>query len=268
MYFYLPRLEAELLHTLGVLLVEAYESSVETSKSTIFLDRDDHETSDGSCSLPYGLFPNSTDMFYVPPPPLSVIEYDKESNSYHSKDVHTIVPGQICAAAERRNIRPNKIYGACVALSEEDNDKEMEFEVGLYFKDCSDSDEDHGCDGDNTADTADAEGDASSVSVDAVAPMVAPPVPPAAAPVMDPPAAPPAAPPVAAPVAANAPQPAAARNALDALRAHPRFEELRRRFQNNFSSAQNLLNEIIQQHPGLINVIDTNQAAFYELMSQ
>mmetsp|Transcript_12151 Transcript_12151/g.17480 ORF Transcript_12151/g.17480 Transcript_12151/m.17480 type:complete len:102 (-) Transcript_12151:149-454(-) len=68
--------------------------------------------------------------------------------------------------------------------------------------------------------------------------------------------------------AANVPQPAPGGNELDALRNHPRFQELRRSFQNGFASGQTLLREIIQQHPGLRDAIDSNQALFYDLMSQ
>ncbi len=254
--------EAELLHTLGVLLVEAYESSVEMSKNARFLDPNDEalQLLDGSRSLPYGQFPNAIDAFYVPPPPISVIEYDTESDSYHSIDVHTIVPGQICAAAERRNIPAHKIYGGWIAWSEE----EMDYELSLYFKDNSDGDEQPNSDDGETADTSigDQEVTCSDVANNSVvAPVAHANV--AVAPLAVPPAA------AAAPAAAvNAPQQVPARNALEALRAHPRFEELQRRFQNNFSSAQTLLNEIIQQHPELRDVIDTNQAAFYALMSQ
>eukprot|EP00985_Skeletonema_marinoi_P018102 scaffold10050_cov117-Skeletonema_marinoi.AAC.4 len=250
--------EAELLHTLAVLLVEVYESSVESSKNARFLDPDDEGLllSDGSCSLPYGVFPESMDMFYVPPPPLSINEYDKESDSYHDKDVHTLVPGQICAAAERRNIRPNKIYGGWT--SAEGDGKEMDFEMGLYFKDRSDDDD---CsNSDRCNDVKSVDGHRQATESDVVAPLVA-----HANEAAD---AAPIANDVAPVAAANVHQPAPARDALDALRANPRFEELRRRYQNNFSSAQNLLGEIIQQHPELREVIDTNQAAFYDLMSQ
>jgi hypothetical protein len=41
---------------------------------------------------------------------------------------------------------------------------------------------------------------------------------------------------------------------------------LQRRLQQNLSSAENLLNEIIQQHPELSSDIDANQAPFYDLM--
>eukprot|EP00985_Skeletonema_marinoi_P026251 scaffold20215_cov191-Skeletonema_marinoi.AAC.3 len=265
--------EAELLHTLGVLLVEAYESSVELSKNARFLDPDDEGllSSDGSHSLPYGVLPNSMDMFYVPPPPLSVIEHDKESFSNHVKHVYTLVPGQICAAAERRNIRPNKIYGGWT--STESDAKEMDFELGLYFKDRSDGEEcsiSNVCNDGKSAGTSDGNDEATGkdengdLGRSVVAPPVAHANEAAAAPIAN------AVRPVAvAPVAAaNVPQRAPARDALDALRAHPRFAELRRRYQNNFSSAQNLLGEIFQQHPELREVIDTNQAAFYDLMSQ
>ena len=69
---------------------------------------------------------------------------------------------------------------------------------------------------------------------------------------------------VSAPAAANhaavsnASHPVRPRDGLEALSDHPRFEELQRRFQHNLSSAENLLNEIIQ-HPELRRIIDANQ---------
>jgi hypothetical protein len=238
--------EAELLHTLGVLLVEAYESCVEMSKNARFLDQNEEEI------LTYNLSSDSMDVFYVPPPPISAIEYVKESDSYHSTYVHTIVPGQICTAAKLRNIPAHKIYGGWIAGSEE----EMDFELSLYFRDSSDCDEhpnNDGCDDVESANKSDGNHDATCSGGDLGRPVVAPPAHVAHA---------------AAAAPANAPQPAPARDALEALRAHPRFEELQRRFQNNFSSARTLLNEIIQQHPELRVAIDTNQAAFYAMMSQ
>ena len=88
--------EVELLHTLGILVVEAYESSVQMAKNARFLDPEE--------PLLYGINPDSTvDMFYVPPPPFC----DEDSRDI----IYTIVPGQISAAAQRRNIQPHKVYG-------------------------------------------------------------------------------------------------------------------------------------------------------------
>jgi len=254
--------EVELLHTLGVLLVEAYESSVEMAKSARFLGPKQ--------VLPYRKYPDSIDMFYVPPPPLTEplndeeIDIDIDIDKEKKDPVYTIVPGQISAAAQRRNIEPHDVYGGWITSKESSEDEEM-IETSYYYKDhhfeicdscfpedckCDSSDDDsNDADGNSVEelnDSFDSGGNDEMLAGDVVhhhdAAAMAAPV-----------------------VAANAPQPA--RNELDALRAHPRFEELRRSFQSGFPSAQTLLRDIIQQHPGLRDVIDSNQAAFYEMMS-
>eukprot|EP00985_Skeletonema_marinoi_P034472 scaffold44040_cov197-Skeletonema_marinoi.AAC.1 len=257
--------EVELLHTLGVLLVEAYESSVEMSKSARFLGPEE--------ALPYRMFPDSIDMFYVPPPPITEplndekIDIDKEKKD----PVYTIVPGQISAAAQRRNIEPHVVYCGCGYVSSLSFEDEEIIETNYYYKDhhfescdnCSeldckcDSRDDDSNDADGNSveelnDSFDSGGNDETLTGDVASnPQVHHHDEAAMAALV---------------VAANAPQPA--RNELDALRAHPRFEELRRSFQNGFPSAQTLLRDIIQQHPGLRDVIDSNQAAFYDLMSQ
>ena len=271
--------EVELLHTLGILLVEAYESSVVVSKSARFLGPKE--------ALPYRTRPGSIDMFHVPPPPLteSLTLNDKDGGSDNMNLVYTIVPGQISAAAQRRNIGPHDVYGVGLHLDSEwmssrnslAQDDEVLIESGYYYKDHRYEECDrcfpHDCSCDST------DSDSSSNTV---------PIPPndsssgnEETPAEDvvandthsisanqndvPIAAPVAAPAVADANAANNPQPA--RNGLDALRTHRSFEELRRRFQNGFSSAESLLRDIIQQHPELRDAIDSNQAAFYDLMS-
>jgi hypothetical protein len=82
--------EAELLHALGVLLVDAYESSVELSK-TVLLLKEDEEI---GYNQPYGAF----DIFKFPPPPFW--------KTGDGDEIYTVVPGQIRAAAERRGIQP------------------------------------------------------------------------------------------------------------------------------------------------------------------
>jgi len=63
--------EAELLHTMGLLLVDAYESSVEMANSASYLDVDE--------TLVYRIPTYSVDMFKVPPPPLcSAADVDGE----------------------------------------------------------------------------------------------------------------------------------------------------------------------------------------------
>ena len=131
--------EVELLHTLGVLVVEAYESSVEMSKSAQFLGPKQF--------LPYRTRPGSIDMFYVPPPPLTepVTLNDTDGGSDNMNLVYTIVPGQISAAAQRRNIRPHDVYGIEARsdgygewMSSRNSpapDEEVLIECGYYYKD-------------------------------------------------------------------------------------------------------------------------------------
>ena len=110
--------EAELLHALGVLLVEAYESSVERELTTnrAFLDPDEE--------LSYNEPTTGIDMFKIPPPP------------FWSGDesIYTIVPGQIRAAAEKRNITPSMVYGITWMTSLGfTQDKEMDIEMSYYY---------------------------------------------------------------------------------------------------------------------------------------
>jgi len=84
--------EAELLHALGVLLVSAYESSVNMKgKTTPFLDEEDE--------LTYEAPHSAVDMFSSPPPPFQ-----------NEQMVYTIVPGQIRTAAVERIITPSHVY--------------------------------------------------------------------------------------------------------------------------------------------------------------
>jgi len=152
--------EAELLRTIAVLLVEAYESSVQMSKSARFL----HNTE----TLPYGMFPNSMDMFYVPPPPFygpndEELYACKSDNFMSEQLVYTIVPGQISAAAARRNIRPGptsinafapiRVYGEWIASSGNSPSEEMKIEKGNYYEVCdSDSSSYYGSDEDDSSD--------------------------------------------------------------------------------------------------------------------
>ena len=116
--------EAELLHALGVLLVSAYESSVIMSKTTQLLGEDDE--------LAYDEPTVSIDMFRAPPPPFQ-----------NEQLVYTLVPGQIRAAAEDRDITPSSVYGAeWVASSGFTKEEEEETERSYYYKDNKSSNED------------------------------------------------------------------------------------------------------------------------------
>jgi UV excision repair protein RAD23 len=55
---------------------------------------------------------------------------------------------------------------------------------------------------------------------------------------------------------------------LDALRSHPQFDALRRLVQSNPSMLQAVLSQIGQQQPELLLAINSNQAAFLEMMNE
>ena len=123
--------EAELLHTMGLLLVDAYESSVEMAKSASYLDVDE--------TLVYRIPTDSVDMFKVPPPPLcSAAITDGKDEDLLKESTYTIVPGQIRAAAEQRNIVPGVVCGdTSPGFTAE---KEKEIEESYYYKAyCDDS---------------------------------------------------------------------------------------------------------------------------------
>jgi len=112
--------EAELLHALGGLLVSAYEScvNIEQKGETQLLD-EEQELAYNKPNVPF-------DMFRSPPPPF-----------YHPDVavVHTIVPGQIEAAAEQRGITPSKVYGdVWIAISGFSPEEEEETETSYYYK--------------------------------------------------------------------------------------------------------------------------------------
>jgi hypothetical protein len=114
--------ETELLHALGVLLVDAYESSVELSKKTLLL-KEGEET---GYNQPHGAF----DIFKFPPPPFW--------KTGDGDEIYTVVPGQIRAAAERRGIQPCNVYGDADALwvttSGFTMEEEMDIEESYYYE--------------------------------------------------------------------------------------------------------------------------------------
>ncbi len=227
-------------------------------------------------ALPYKMgmvaIPGSIDMFHVPPPPLTQPLDDKETDQEdENPPVYTIVPGQIIAAAHRRNIEPQSVWNS---YEDDEAIERSYYYKDHHYEDCghcfpndcecdSDDDDSKEIDGHSNEELIDSSGGNDEMPADNVvanesethsanhheaAPVVAP---------------------AAVDVNAEiAPQPAPVRNELDALRNHPRFQELRRSFQNGLASGQTLLREIIQQHPGLRDAIDFNQALFYDLMSQ
>eukprot|EP00579_Thalassiosira_antarctica_P010360 CAMPEP_0201918496 /NCGR_PEP_ID=MMETSP0903-20130614/7642_1 /ASSEMBLY_ACC=CAM_ASM_000552 /TAXON_ID=420261 /ORGANISM="Thalassiosira antarctica, Strain CCMP982" /LENGTH=561 /DNA_ID=CAMNT_0048454825 /DNA_START=201 /DNA_END=1886 /DNA_ORIENTATION=- len=154
--------EAELLHTMGLLLVDAYESSVEMAKSVSYLDTEE--------ALVYRVPTNSIDMFKVPPPPLhSVADGDGEDEDLLEEPTYTIVPGQIRTSAKRRNVGPHDVYGDIWVASpgftaEEEKGIEESYYYEAYCDDSSDiehdeQDEDTGdcyeCDSDYCCDDVD-----------------------------------------------------------------------------------------------------------------
>ena len=56
--------------------------------------------------------------------------------------------------------------------------------------------------------------------------------------------------------------------ALDALRNHPQFNDLRRLVQSNPSTLQTVLAQIGQQQPDLLRAINANQAEFLRIMNE
>ena len=107
---------------MGTLLIEAYESSVAMSKTTKFIEKESSVDRYGR-SLFYSRRLNSypspllsvseaeadlsiqqndhVNMFKVPPPPFVVKE---SSDGSENRNIYTIVPGQIEAAARRRGM--------------------------------------------------------------------------------------------------------------------------------------------------------------------
>ncbi len=120
--------QAELLHTLGILLVEAYESSVDMTESVRYLDPKQ--------TLTYGSCAGPMDMFYTPPPPFNASPSHEHSNEDDRKQpVYTIVPGQISVAAEKRGIGPSKVYSHYFSVSSPSADEEMLAEKEYYYED-------------------------------------------------------------------------------------------------------------------------------------
>ena len=116
--------EAEMLHALGILLVSAYESSVEMAKITKFLNEEDE--------LAYNEPTVSIDMFNTPPPPFQ-----------NGQIVYTIVPGLIRAAAVERVITPSHVYGdVWISSSGFTKEEEEEIERSYYYQSISSSDDD------------------------------------------------------------------------------------------------------------------------------
>ena len=126
---------AEMLHSLGVLLVDAFEVSREAyplgEKIQLITSTDQ--------SLVYGVpcdIHGSIDMFSTPPPPLPASE--DSNNPYESGYAYTIVPGQIKNSALKRFFGqggPYHVLGdtwvaGCGFTCEE----EMEREESYYFR--------------------------------------------------------------------------------------------------------------------------------------
>ena len=121
--------EAELLHALGMLLVDVYESSVEiemTRKSS-FLSTDEE--------LTYNTPTDSLDMFKSPPPPFYPLYKPlQEQDEQEESIIYTIVPGQVRSAAEKRDITPCIVYGdVWIATSGFTAEEEMGIERSYYY---------------------------------------------------------------------------------------------------------------------------------------
>ena len=121
--------EAELLHALGMLLVDVYESSVEiemTRKSS-FLSTDEE--------LTYNEPTKTVDMFKSPPPPFYPLYKPlQEEDEQDESIIYTIVPGQVRSAAEKRDITPCIVYGdVWIATSGFTAEEEMGIERSYYY---------------------------------------------------------------------------------------------------------------------------------------
>mmetsp|Transcript_16084 Transcript_16084/g.34783 ORF Transcript_16084/g.34783 Transcript_16084/m.34783 type:complete len:315 (+) Transcript_16084:795-1739(+) len=130
--------EAELLHTIGILLVDAYESSAEMTNTASYLGADETLVYDHSPTV-------SIDMFKVPPPPFCLADdNDEEDGEGLLKElIHTIVPGHIRAAAERRDIVPYHVYGVTwIASTGFTVEEEKEIEESYYYDAYSDDSSD------------------------------------------------------------------------------------------------------------------------------
>ena len=141
--------EAELLHAMGMLLVEAYESSVEIemTRKTSFLSADEE--------LTYNEPTDSVDMFKIPPP-----SFDYSNRWNPGRQCTTIVPGQIRFAAEMRYITPYIVYGnVWIASAGFTSEEEMEIERSYYYEsesvNLSDNEEDNNESGDEEPEESD-----------------------------------------------------------------------------------------------------------------
>jgi histone H3/H4 len=138
--------EAEFLHTMGILVVDALESSVQMAKSSAYRD--------ASQEVCYNAPRRCTtlDTFEIPPPPLRwKVEDCDITEGDIIEEIYTIVPGQIRAAAERRNIFPYHVYGDTWIPSngftvEEEKAIEESYYYKLFDADSSDSEDEGGDD--------------------------------------------------------------------------------------------------------------------------
>ena len=136
---------------MGTLLVEAYESSVELSKSAkyteqIIIDDKKNEYSPDDKEIRV----DCVNIFKVPPPPFVVKD---PSDGSESHKIYTIVPGQIAAAARRRQLRPCQLYGGFLAYNSDTTSDTWGVEESFYYKPY---DEDYS-DGDSSDDEDNAE---------------------------------------------------------------------------------------------------------------
>jgi len=146
--------EAELLHTLGMLLATAYESSVAMARSKAhILDEEDE--------LAYNEPTVSIDMFNTPPPPFQ-----------NEQLLYTVVPGQIRSAAKERGITPSHVYGdVWVASSGFTKEEEEEIERSYYYQSVSSGDDEESeevCSGETKSKAAkqkDSDDDGSDTSI-------------------------------------------------------------------------------------------------------
>ena len=130
--------EAELLYAWGMLLADAYESSVKLAKAASYLTAADvlvyrkaavsgdilvkasyFSATDSTANTEQTTsFVRQLDMFNVPPPPFRVPRREAAEGTTEDEDedcthdtVYNIVPGQLIRAAEQRNMKPSNVFG-------------------------------------------------------------------------------------------------------------------------------------------------------------
>ena len=104
----------------------------------VYFDDEKNENSPDDQDIPVD---DCVNIFKVPPPPFVVKD---PSDGSESHKIYTIVPGQIAAAARRRQLRPCQLYGGFSSYNSDTTSDTWGVEESFYYKpydeDHSDSD--------------------------------------------------------------------------------------------------------------------------------